>query len=76
MESCGDSLKLLDVKQLSEQTGLPVSTIYKLVESEQIPFIRIAKGKKKGKVYFRKEGILAWLSAQENAPRGEVKLRL
>jgi len=69
-------LKLLTVKQLSAETGLPMSTIYKLVEAEQIPFIRLKDKGQKARVYFRPAEIEAWLDSLRHAPRGMPELRV
>jgi len=74
--SPGHSLRLLSVKQLSAETGLPTSTIYKLVEAEQIPFHRPGPGKKRGKVYFRPAEIEAWLDSSRHAPQKTPELKL
>jgi len=64
-------LKLLSVKELSEEIGIPVSSIYKLIESEMIPFLRIRKGKN-SKVYFRVNQIEEWLKDHEKPARFEI----
>lgn len=74
MEGNESSIKLLTVKDLSQESGIPVSTIYKLVEAEKIPFVRL--GNKRGKVYFRKKQIVTWLGDKENEPRETPELGL
>jgi predicted DNA-binding transcriptional regulator AlpA len=66
----------LSVKQLSAETGMPVSTIYKLVEAELIPFIRLKDQRQKVRVYFRPAKIDAWLDSLGHAPCGMPDLRL
>ena len=68
-------MKLLTAKQLSAETGLALSYIYRLVESEQIPFIRPRGGRQRARVLFRRERILEWLQGLENQPKEPPSLR-
>ena len=60
----GNKFKLLTVKELSQNTGLSIWTIYELVEKNQIPYLRLGKRK----IYFREEKILEWLESKEISP--------
>lgn len=62
------SLRLLTAKELSQATGLPLSTIYKFVEAEQIPFLRLKNKRQRVRVYFRPAEISAWLDGKSHIP--------
>lgn len=49
--------RLIKIHEVAEMTGWPVSTIYKMVENFQIPFIRVP-GKKN--LRFSPKQIISW----------------
>lgn len=52
--------KLIDINELSELTGISVSTLYSWVSQKRIPHIKIGR-----MVRFRMDEIDRWLSSQE-----------
>ena len=48
---------LLTIKQLGEKVGLSVSTLYKKVEKQEIPFVRIGRN-----VRFRLDLLENWIN--------------
>lgn len=55
---------LINVSDLSHRLGLSVSTIYRLVEKQDIPFIRLMGGN----IRFDQATISAWLKTLSNEP--------
>ena len=68
------NLKLLTVKELAQETGISVHSIYRLVESRSIPFIRLNSNSDRSRVYFRREDILQWLESkrEETVPLPKI----
>jgi excisionase family DNA binding protein len=50
---------ILDIKQCSEFTGIPIGTLYKLTSQRKIPHSKIGK-----KVMFLKDEIIAWIKSK------------
>lgn len=48
---------LLTIKQAGEKVGLSVSTLYKMVENQEIPFVRIGRN-----VRFRLDLLENWIN--------------
>jgi excisionase family DNA binding protein len=55
--------RLLRVREVCSLLSLSKSTVYRMVEQNQLPHIRIA-----GSLRFRQHSILQWLSGQEKLP--------
>ena len=58
----------LNYKQVSEQYGIPLGTLYTLVFTKRIPHIRLGKRF----VRFSKNEIEAWMKACSVSVKGEV----
>ena len=75
MAENGNNLRLLTLRQLSAETGLSASTLYRLVEAGQIPFYRLPgldhKPNIKGRIYFKRSEVLSWLGRLKIEPRTE-----
>ena len=56
---------LLNIKEVSELTGLSTGTIYHFVSQRRIPFVRISSRC----IRFRREDIEKWLDELHEAPR-------
>ena len=61
-------MKLLTVRELSLETGLSRSRIYRLVKNRRIPFIRLDVRKRNSKLFFAREKINIWLETLVQEP--------
>jgi excisionase family DNA binding protein len=60
----GKTKLLLDVREVSELTGLSMGTLYHFISQRRIPFIRISSRC----VRFRRKDIDKWLDGLHKAP--------
>lgn len=58
--------RLLTVKQLAEQTGIPVWRIHEMCAQKKLPFLRV------GKTYrFAEDAVVKWIEEQSKTSREE-----
>lgn len=57
-----DDLKLLTVYDVQTQTGLPLSSIYKLIETGNLPHYKIGR-----RIFIRRSTLTRWMEEQEHA---------
>jgi|GEM_PF-1811130 len=53
--------ELLNIRELSKKLKISMTTIYRMVESGEIPYISIGVGKKKPRIGFSPTSIDGWL---------------
>jgi len=53
--------ELLNIRELSKKLKISMTTIYRMVESGEIPYISIGVGKKKPRIRFSPASIDGWL---------------
>ena len=63
LDSTSQPGRLLRVPEVCRLLSVSKSTVYRMVEQNQLPHIRIA-----GSLRFRQHSILQWLSGQEKLP--------
>ena len=56
--------KLVDIDEIAELTGLPVSWIYVNAAAKKMPCYKLGKY-----VKFRRSEVAAWIEAQRQGPR-------
>ena len=76
-----DLPEVIGKNECSHLTGYKVSTINKMICEKKIPFYKIGKIGTKGKVYFKRDEIRAWMTgnrietASEFVERNELNLK-
>jgi excisionase family DNA binding protein len=60
------ALRLHTVEEVSESTGIPVSTLRKLIAGQSIPFVRVGSG-----IRFRATDLAQWLD-QNTVPTRSI----
>lgn len=60
--------KLLDIKQASEFLNLSINTLYRYIQLQKIPFVKIGK-----KVLFRVESLEKYVLMNEKQPLKVLK---
>lgn len=59
-----DDFQLLTATEASNMIRLPRSSVYELVRTRRIPFVRIGR-----RVLFVRQALIEWLSAEMTLPR-------